>query len=398
MRKTSFDEVQKVAQSFGFRCLSDHINSVDESLKWECKQGHRWTTKFYHIKTSHGCPECSKGISERICRAYFENYFNEKFPSTKRLQWLKNSKGNFMELDGYCDLLKLAFEYHGHQHFNFVDVFHKDRASLEKRKKDDAVKRKLCQENSVRLIEIPYSVQHKDIGQYILEKCDEVGIEVPFRNKELDYLTFEIYSPDKLKFYHTFAEKKNAMCLSKVYVNNVTPLMMKCSICDTIWKIRPANIKSGKWCPICARSKVNGLMEEKYELKRRTAFEKVKEIVKSKNAILVSNKIDRKDTKLKVICNSSHHFLIRYDHLLNGHFCKKCADIFNSDKQRSNLEEMQKIAQLRKGKCLSKDYINSHANLWWSCDQGHLWKATPINVKRGTWCQNCYREGRKKKL
>jgi hypothetical protein len=397
MKKITLEEVQRVAKSLGFRCLSDDVHSVDESLQWECRYGHRWKTKFYHIKTGHGCPECSKGISERICRAYFETYFDEKFPSTKKLSWLINSKGNPMELDGYCERLKLAFEYQGHQHFHYVNVFHKDASDLNARRNDDVLKRELCKRNGVFLIEIHYSIEHKNIGKYIIKECDHLGIAIPHPNKKVNYLNFKIYSPDKLKYFQEFAKTKSAVCLSEAYINNTTPLRMKCNICGTIWNIRPSNIKSGKWCPKCARNKLNKSMEEKYQIKRNIALGKAKEIIKSHNGRLISDRIENKETKLKIICSKGHNFKIRYDHLLNGHYCNKCAVIRNSEKQRGNLEEMQRIAKSRKGNCLSKEYISSEKNLLWKCEKGHHWKATPKNVKRGSWCQKCYWNNRKRK-
>jgi len=54
------------------------------------------------------------------------------------------------------------------------------------------------------------------------------------------------------------------------------------------------------------------------------------------------------------------------------------------------LEEMQQIAKSRGGKCLSKEYINATTKLKWQCKQGHIWETTPNGVKnRGAWCPYC---------
>ncbi|MCG2720071.1 MAG: hypothetical protein L6266_05090, partial [Nanoarchaeota archaeon] len=58
--------------------------------------------------------------------------------------------------------------------------------------------------------------------------------------------------------------------------------------------------------------------------------------------------------------------------------------------KKFTLKEMQEIAKKKKGKCLSKKYIDNRTNLHWQCKLGHKWKATPANIKKGRWCQKCY--------
>ena len=53
------------------------------------------------------------------------------------------------------------------------------------------------------------------------------------------------------------------------------------------------------------------------------------------------------------------------------------------------IEEMQRIAAERGGKCLSSKYINSNTKLQWQCKEGHEWEAIPASVKRGHWCPFC---------
>jgi hypothetical protein len=64
--------------------------------------------------------------------------------------------------------------------------------------------------------------------------------------------------------------------------------------------------------------------------------------------------------------------------------------------KRLTIEEMQKIAEERNGKCLSKEYINSDTKLEWMCSEGHTWEQSSRLIKnRGTWCPHCYKERRK---
>ncbi|MCX6815303.1 MAG: hypothetical protein NT120_00435, partial [Candidatus Aenigmarchaeota archaeon] len=53
--------------------------------------------------------------------------------------------------------------------------------------------------------------------------------------------------------------------------------------------------------------------------------------------------------------------------------------------------EMQNIAKSRNGKCLSESYTNSHTKLKWQCKEGHIWYAKPSHIKGGTWCPYCQR-------
>jgi hypothetical protein len=61
------------------------------------------------------------------------------------------------------------------------------------------------------------------------------------------------------------------------------------------------------------------------------------------------------------------------------HWCPKCAKI-----QKLDLEEFVRIARQRGGKLLSKEYINAMTPLLWRCAQGHTWWAEPGRVKGDT--------------
>lgn len=58
--------------------------------------------------------------------------------------------------------------------------------------------------------------------------------------------------------------------------------------------------------------------------------------------------------------------------------------------QRLNIEDVQKLAHSKKGKLISKIYINSHQKLIWQCEFGHTWKAKHTNIKYSNqWCPKC---------
>lgn len=117
----------------------------------------------------------NRSSREQICRDIFEEIFNEKFP-TKRPGFLKNPEtGRNLELDGFCEPLKLAFEYNGAQHYKFPNTFHRTRFDFDKQVSRDKFKIQRCEEEGVRLISIPYTVPTEKLKPYIKLKLKKLS-------------------------------------------------------------------------------------------------------------------------------------------------------------------------------------------------------------------------------
>ena len=58
-------------------------------------------------------------------------------------------------------------------------------------------------------------------------------------------------------------------------------------------------------------------------------------------------------------------------------------------RKKYTIEDMQKLARTRGGKCLSKKYVNGRVKLKWKCGEGHTWDTAPEYIKSGTWCPTC---------
>ena len=94
----------------------------------------------------------------------YENIFNEKFTSV-RPSWLMNHQTGFLiELDGFCDTLKLAFEFDGIQHHEYPNPFHQTYRQIESQRKRDEMKNYNDKIYDVTLIRVEYDVQN-------LEEC-----------------------------------------------------------------------------------------------------------------------------------------------------------------------------------------------------------------------------------
>jgi len=163
-KKLTIEQCKEFAITKNGKCLSEVYTDKETHLSWECSLGHQWNARFGHIKNSKSwCPECSKSRSEKMCRKIIEELTNEKFPSV-RPDFLRHYKtGCNLELDGYCEKLNMAFEYHGIQHYEYIKFMHKNKHNnFKTRKERDLLKIDMCIKNNIKLIIIPYCYNYKN--------------------------------------------------------------------------------------------------------------------------------------------------------------------------------------------------------------------------------------------
>jgi hypothetical protein len=112
---------------------------------------------------------------ERECRKVLQELFNQPF-NRARPNFLRNpiNKRFNLELDCYNENYKLAIEYNGAQHYKYIPHFHKNREAFLNQKYRDDIKKRLCGENGVILIEVPHTVAIKDIKSFLMKKLKEI--------------------------------------------------------------------------------------------------------------------------------------------------------------------------------------------------------------------------------
>jgi hypothetical protein len=143
-----------------------------------------WSDKYYYngenkksfYENKKFLPKESKGEIE--CRRVLQKIFNKPF-NKSRPNFLNNpvTGGNFnLELDCYDSELGIAVEYNGIQHYKYNKFFHKNYEHFLNQKYRDDMKRRICKDNNIILIEVPYTVKIEDIEYYIKKQLKNIKI------------------------------------------------------------------------------------------------------------------------------------------------------------------------------------------------------------------------------
>lgn len=249
-KNTALNRAIQIIRDLGGICLSTKYIGVFDKIKCKCKNDHIFSVSYNNLVHNNGwCAQCgsNKLISENICKKYFENLFGYAFIKF-RPNWLKNTDGYQLELDGYCEKLGIAFEHNGT--FHYEDKFNR----LEITQKNDKIKYDLCLENNVNLIIVPILFKKTPLSKlrnYIISECNKLKINVPFPDVEINLSS--CYDDNGIfEFYKNIAISKGGKCLSQHFIGVSNDKMLWECREGHQWQQFAYAIKKGHWCPICA--------------------------------------------------------------------------------------------------------------------------------------------------
>lgn len=178
-----------------------------------------------------------------------------------------------------------------------------------------------------------------------------------------------------LELMQEWAEKRGGKCLSTQYINNTTPLQWECKNGHKFKKNRDYVKQQKNWCYECQQ-----IEPRKHKLKQ------IQKIAAKRHGKCLSDTYVDLITKLVFECKQGHKWKAT-PHIIiySNSWCPQC---YGHLKQ--TIGDMQKLAAMRNGKCLSKKYKGSQTPLKWQCEKGHTWTTPPSNVSSGTWCPKCH--------
>lgn len=139
---------------------------------------------------------------EESLRDFFEQLFGSPFPKAMPATLVNPLTGRTLELDGYNEQLKIAFEHNGWSHDKIAIVIEKDK-----------IKSKWCSDNGVRLITVPDLTNHfrmseRKLKQYLIDAFKKASIEVP---KTIFTAELRTRLGKSVSSYHVYKEALDAV-------------------------------------------------------------------------------------------------------------------------------------------------------------------------------------------
>ncbi len=175
------------------------------------------------------------------------------------------------------------------------------------------------------------------------------------------------------------AKEKGGKCISTKYKNSQSKLWWECALKHK-WQAHANSIYMGRWCRKCS------LIEQ--SIRQRNDISIYQKHAKKLGGKLISTEYFRASKPMEWQCAKKHIWKAAGGQIVSGSWCPKCAG-----KAPHKIEDLQKFAKKKGGKCLSENYVNIHSRLIWQCAKKHTWKAATSNViHNGSWCPVCAQE------
>ncbi len=317
------------------------------------------------------------------------------------------------ELDGYCEELKLAIEYNGIQHYEFIGGhFHKGGVEkFESQQLRDEIKSDECADMGIRLIIVPYTCKtFESIWECVTKELVDFGIQlldVDMTASQSEYQQSFRPLMSNMQTFHDLATAKGGACVSSAYEGETHAYTYQCKDpSHDPFTMTKFDIIRGRWCRMCSKNapisidKINSIVGEHGFVFASPAYNKG------------TDKYDFKCTTCGFIQNTSwENFKQRC-----SRGCKQCkpikpgrgsanypanpkprkAVVIPDERKLEHLTTLQQIANGKGGECLSTEYLGHQVKHLFRCAAGHEWEATSNSIKLGTWCKVCKISSRSK--
>ncbi|SAK80992.1 hypothetical protein AWB75_05051 [Caballeronia catudaia] len=179
------------------------------------------------------------------------------------------------------------------------------------------------------------------------------------------------------------AASRGGRCLAESYAGGRTYYLCECA-CGHRWEARGDLIMDGKgWCPRCTQAaRAEKIVQANFH---HDGLARLREAARQRKGECLSSDYTGSYERYRFRCEVGHEWTSSASAIWQGLWCKRCGNLA----RRTPIETLQAIAAERGGQCLSSESIGNKVKHTWQCHLGHVWQATPSNVKQGRWCPNC---------
>ena len=362
----TIEDCRRQAAERGGVCLSHRYVRARAKLRWRCNHGHEWKSAWESIQSGHWCPICARNNSPYaiddmqtfaarrggacMSTEYVNSYTKLSWRCTEGHTWEATSQ---RVLGGtWCPRCSR------HERWTF------DRLIAEARNRGGE-----C---------LGEAEEH---GRYRF-RC-ELGHEWSARiacvaSGGTWCPVCAGVKPLTLQDLRKTARERGGRCLAEAWLGAAARVEWECRKRHR-WFAAPHAVRSGTWCPECAIERRRGgpravvTLEDMKELARQREG-------KCLSALYVNAKI-----KLEWQCAQGHRFRALPNTVRRGSWCARCAGV-----AKFTIADMQTLAEARGGRCLSPEYLGTHAKLHWQCAKGHTFWTPPQKVKSSkSFCPEC---------
>ena len=180
----------------------------------------------------------------------------------------------------------------------------------------------------------------------------------------------------------------NIEVLGKI-VNDSTPVLCRCKICNHEWPVRPYNLKGGKGCPRCRDLKFG-------QSRKISHKEQIEAITKINPNVKVLGEITGDKTPVPCQCLICGHKWSPTPHSLKSkQGCPECGRLKTIQSLRlSHEEQVATIMKINPNISILGEITGDTTPVPCRCKIcNHVWKPTPKNLKLGKGCSKCAKYG-----
>lgn len=369
------EELREKAHARGGKLISTvYINNTTK-YEFEDINGNRFFSSGSSIKSGRWCREGL--VTEPLCRQVMEHLFQDKFPSTFRVLTGKVlNRPRPLELDGYCEQLKIAFEYQGNKSHWFKDHPIYNQTIIR-----DKLKIKFCKKLGIHLVVIPKIKETRNkwnsenIFNHVLE-----SIRKSYKNLDMPTLNLNKFIVDLSKNSHAF---KKINELKEISHKN------KGKLISTSWKgardlhifqfedgrnfeITPDSLKSQGWPK-----------DPDFFLKTSDdRYNELKKLVENNRAILLEKKWNGCDSrhKIKLECNTIISII---PESVKRFGWVKAPSRYLTDHEK--LLKIVKIAKDNNGEILETKWLGIDTKHKIKLASGKLYSVSPYSIHLNGW-------------